>query len=90
MKPVRGQIIHCKNQAHITEAVTIGAGDEGAYMIPRGDVIVYGGTSDENDPTKDHAAFRRGRMAINTSSAMARRPVPAARCTKTASPQKAG
>ena len=30
MKPVRGQIIHCKNQAHITEAVTIGAGDEGA------------------------------------------------------------
>ncbi|QDZ22382.1 D-amino acid oxidase [Chloropicon primus] len=48
MKPVRGQIIHCKNREHITEAVTIGGDGESAYMIPRGDVIVYGGTSDEN------------------------------------------
>ena len=49
MKPVRGQIIHCKNRGHITEAVTIGSGEESAYMIPRGDVVVYGGTSDKGE-----------------------------------------
>jgi len=47
MRPVRGQIVHCENRANITEAVTIGAGAESAYMIPRGDVVVYGGTSDD-------------------------------------------
>ncbi len=46
MKPVRGQIIHCKSRSEITQAATIVAGDESAYVIPRGDVIVYGGTSD--------------------------------------------
>ena len=49
IKPVRGQIIHCKNRSNITEAVTIGAGEESAYMIPRGDVVVYGGTSDKGE-----------------------------------------
>ena len=48
MKPVRGQIIHCENKSHITEAATISGDGESAYMIPRGDVIVYGGTSDED------------------------------------------
>ncbi len=48
MRPVRGQIVHCENRANITEAITIGAGDESCYVIPRGDVVVYGGTSDDN------------------------------------------
>ena len=48
MMPVRGQIIHCKNNRNITQAVTLSMGGESAYVIPRGDLVVYGGTSDEN------------------------------------------
>jgi D-amino-acid oxidase len=56
MKPVRGQIIHCKNNKNITQAVTLSVGGESAYVIPRGDVVIYGGTSDENqwDLTVDY------------------------------------